>query len=59
MQRKCHGVLGGLNRDQEESLPQVIMVGILIKRSYEKKQSVHIRIRPYASIFSWSRRPRQ
>lgn len=35
------------------------MVDILIKHSYEKKQSVHIRILPYASIFAWSARPRQ
>lgn len=29
------------------------------KTLYEKKQSVHIWILPYASIFSWSRRPWQ
>lgn len=49
----------GLNQEQEEDLQEAGIVDILIKRSYEKKQSVHIRILPYASIFLWSRRPCQ
>lgn len=49
----------GLNQKQEEYLQEAVIVDILIKHSYEKKQSVHIWILPYASIFSWSRRPWQ
>lgn len=49
----------GLNQAQEEYLQEAGIVDILRKRSYEKKQSVHIRILPYASISLWSTRPCQ